>query len=221
MSLLPIDPSQGEDFQMSSYEFLTKVINPAREEAGEKPVRNDDFLARVRDELDFNCENFVVEKMTNRRGHEMGFVMLDRRSLLLVGMRESKAVRRRVLDFIESQDMKLKAALKQQAELARITNRRSGTTWGDFCQLHGLHANKLMDVLLKKDIIFRRDPISNVWRVPKNLAKYFMVISPTNRRFSTSGLNFRFNSTGYKYFSQPEKVQKFRDIYDEYYSGRP
>ncbi|EPA8274398.1 hypothetical protein ACY2EU_001556 [Escherichia coli] len=37
---------------MSSYDFLTKVINPARVEAGEKPVRNNDFVSRIEDELD-------------------------------------------------------------------------------------------------------------------------------------------------------------------------
>ncbi len=37
---------------MSSYDFLTKVINPARVEAGEKPVRNNDFVSRIEDELE-------------------------------------------------------------------------------------------------------------------------------------------------------------------------
>lgn len=179
MSLLPIDPSQGEDFKMSSYEFLTKVINPAREEAGEKPVENSKFLARVRDELGDETKSFRIDLITPAGGgRQMESVMLDRRSLLLVGMRESKAVRRRVLDYIESQDLKLKAALKQQAELARITNRRSGTTWGDFCQLHDLQAHKLLDVILKKGrYMFVRNPVTNEWSVAPVCAS----ISPSSR----------------------------------------
>lgn len=49
----------NNEFSMSSYEFLTTVINPARSEAGEAPVRNDQFLARVRDELD-DCKTFAT-----------------------------------------------------------------------------------------------------------------------------------------------------------------
>lgn len=41
----------NNEFSMSSYEFLTEIINPARVEAGESPVDNRKFLARVRDEL--------------------------------------------------------------------------------------------------------------------------------------------------------------------------
>ena len=39
----------NNEFSLSSYEFLTKVINPAREEAGENPVSNKDFINRVKD----------------------------------------------------------------------------------------------------------------------------------------------------------------------------
>ena len=49
---------------MSSLDFLESIINPARVEAGEKPVRPSDFHARVNDEIDekLNYENFVVGK---------------------------------------------------------------------------------------------------------------------------------------------------------------
>lgn len=53
---------------MSSYDFLTKVINPAREEAGEKPVRNNDFVSRVEDELE--GQNVTYEIFV-RRGNEV------------------------------------------------------------------------------------------------------------------------------------------------------
>ena len=51
----------NNEFSMSSYEFLTEIINPARVEAGESPVDNRKFLARVRDELgeDVTCSPLI------------------------------------------------------------------------------------------------------------------------------------------------------------------
>lgn len=80
---------------MSSLDFLSNIINPSRIEAGEKPVRPTDFHARVNDEIDeeLNYENFVVGKT----GHKTHYTMLTMEQMTLVGMRESKAVRRSVL----------------------------------------------------------------------------------------------------------------------------
>lgn len=83
------------EVSMSSLEFLNNIINPSRIEAGEKPVRPSDFHARVNDEIDeeLNYENFVV----GRTGHKSHYTMLNMEQMTLVGMRESKAVRRSVL----------------------------------------------------------------------------------------------------------------------------
>ncbi|WP_172900931.1 hypothetical protein [Escherichia coli] len=50
----------NNEFSMSSYEFLTEIINPARVEAGESPISNKDFINRVKDELDLKKENFLL-----------------------------------------------------------------------------------------------------------------------------------------------------------------
>ncbi|WP_025757916.1 hypothetical protein, partial [Shigella flexneri] len=81
---------------MSSYDFLTKVINPARVEAGEKPVRNNDFVSRIEDELD--GQNVAYEIFVSF-GQDVKSYTLNTDQLLLVGMRESKAVRRKVLAY--------------------------------------------------------------------------------------------------------------------------
>lgn len=83
------------EVSMSSLDFLNNIINPSRIEAGEKPVRPSDFHARVNDEIDeeLNYENFVV----GRTGHKSHYTMLNMEQMTLVGMRESKAVRRSVL----------------------------------------------------------------------------------------------------------------------------
>ncbi len=80
---------------MSSLDFLNNIINPSRTDAGENPVRPADFHARVNDEIDerLNYENFVVGKT----GHKTHYSMLNMDQMTLVGMRESKAVRRSVL----------------------------------------------------------------------------------------------------------------------------
>ncbi|WP_339373602.1 hypothetical protein [Xenorhabdus sp. KK7.4] len=80
---------------MSSIDFLNDIINPARVEAGEKPVRPSDFHVRVNDEIgeNINYENFVVGKT----GHKTYYTILNMDQMMLVGMRESKAVRRIVL----------------------------------------------------------------------------------------------------------------------------
>jgi phage antirepressor YoqD-like protein len=81
-------------FTMTSLE-LREIVNTARVGAGEKPVRNDDFLARVVDELNLpTCEIFAGP---NSRGTESEYAVLTPDQCVLVGMRESKAVRRTVL----------------------------------------------------------------------------------------------------------------------------
>ncbi|MDE1480140.1 hypothetical protein KKJ01_18415, partial [Xenorhabdus bovienii] len=85
---------------MSSIDFLNDIINPARVEAGEKPVRPSDFHVRVNDEIgeNINYENFVVGKT----GHKTYYAILNMDQMMLVGMRESKAVRRSVLEKLKA-----------------------------------------------------------------------------------------------------------------------
>lgn len=88
-----------QDLTMSSLDFLNNIINPSREAAGESPVRPSDFHARVVDEIgeELNYENFVVGKT----GHKTYYAMLNMEQMTLVGMRESKAVRRAVLEKLK------------------------------------------------------------------------------------------------------------------------
>lgn len=84
---------------MSSLDFLNNIINPAREGAGERGVRPSDFNARIQDEIDeyLNYENFVVGKT----GHKTYYCELTFEQMTLIGMRESKAVRRSVLETLK------------------------------------------------------------------------------------------------------------------------
>lgn len=86
---------------MSSRELLT-IINLSRAEFDEPPVRLNDFNNRVVDELDgYHYETFVVKNPNGTQSTEH-HLTIDQ--CILVGMRESKAVRRKVLEKLT--DMK-------------------------------------------------------------------------------------------------------------------
>ncbi|EMA4432396.1 hypothetical protein ACJ5XM_000730 [Enterobacter hormaechei] len=201
----------NDEFSLSSYEFLTKVINPAREEAGENPVSNKDFINRVKDELDLKEENFLLLN-TGASGRKSSHTILNGDQLLLVGMRESKAVRRKVLDYIRRIE-KDKQLLEDQKKRAAIQSaNRRGVTWGDYCKTYGLPAQKLMTALLQHRGLFRKNPISNEWSVNPKYSDCFRIIKPSDQKFSAGGYNFRFNAKGLEVFGKPEMVDKMRGI---------
>ncbi|EOX4624604.1 hypothetical protein ACQ1WX_001982 [Escherichia coli] len=201
----------NDEFSLSSYEFLTKVINPAREEAGENPVSNKDFINRVKDELDLKEENFLLLD-TGASGRKASHTILNGDQLLLVGMRESKAVRRKVLDYIRRIE-KDKQLLEDQKKRAAIQSaNRRGVTWGDYCKTYGLPAQKLMTALLQHRGLFRKNPISNEWSVNPKYSDCFRIIKPSDQKFSAGGYNFRFNAKGLEVFGKPAIVDKLRGI---------
>lgn len=78
---------------------LLAMVNEARSQCGEKEVRNNDFIARIKDELEGeHYEIFVVEK-TNKTASEK--VVMSIKQALRVAARESKAVRRSLVDKLE------------------------------------------------------------------------------------------------------------------------
>ncbi|HAW2749592.1 TPA: hypothetical protein JLQ63_003684 [Escherichia coli] len=200
---------------MSSYEFLTEIINPARVEAGESPVDNRKFLARVRDELgEDGLPAGKVFRLALPQGgyNELTSYDLSGDQLLLVGMRESKAVRRKVLEYIRRIE-KDKQLLEDQKKRAAIQSaNRRGVTWGDYCKTYGLPAQKLMTALLQHRGLFRKNPISNEWSVNPKYSDCFRIIKPSDQKFSAGGYNFRFNAKGLEIFGKPEMVDKMRGI---------
>jgi phage antirepressor YoqD-like protein len=83
---------------ITSFE-LYKIINQCREVAGEKKVRVNDFTSRIADELDGeHYETFVVK---NPNKTETTAYRLTHEQCMLIGMRESKAVRRSVIEKIK------------------------------------------------------------------------------------------------------------------------
>lgn len=115
---------------MTSFE-LYKLINACRESAGETKVRVNDFNSRIVDELEGdNYETFVVK---NPNKTETTVYRLTIEQCTLVGMRESKSVRRSVIEKLKQyqktpqfsipqtlpEALRLAADLADQLEAAR------------------------------------------------------------------------------------------------------
>ena len=83
---------------MSSKDLL-EVINQVRESFGESKIRLNDFNNRIADELENdNYESFVVQNFNNT---ESIHYRLTEEQCMLVSMRESKLVRRTVLNQLK------------------------------------------------------------------------------------------------------------------------
>lgn len=115
---------------MSSIE-LRDLINTERESAGESKVRNDQFIARVQDEL--GDELGECKKIA----HPQSRVRMDSYDLtldqcMLVGMRESKAVRRTVLKKLQAME-----APRVIATLPDFSNPAAAArAWAEQFELH-------------------------------------------------------------------------------------
>ncbi|EDA2592277.1 hypothetical protein A3U77_24255 [Salmonella enterica subsp. enterica serovar Urbana] len=83
------------EVSMSSLDFLNNIINPARTEAGEAPHEPRKFLAKIEDELDLDGTGKKFRLNNNQT--RTAYYDLDFDQMMLMGMRESKAVRRSVL----------------------------------------------------------------------------------------------------------------------------
>lgn len=117
---------KSETKTMSSTDFL-ELINEIRNQHGEKTIRLNDFNNRIKDELDDDhYETFVVKNPNNTESHVYNLTI---EQCMLVGMRESKGVRRSVLKKLKSLENKEQFYIPQ--------------TYGDALQLCADQAKQL------------------------------------------------------------------------------
>lgn len=90
---------QNKVSTMTSIEFLDAVINPFRTKEGETPHEPRKFLAKIIDELDLDETGKKFRLNSNQT--ESAYYILDKDQMMLVGMRESKSVRKNVLEWIK------------------------------------------------------------------------------------------------------------------------
>lgn len=115
--MLPILQGQSE-ITMTSLQFLEEFINPARQAEGKKPTSNTHFIARVIDELDLgDSKIFIIPHPQNKKPQHV--TNLDYDQMMLVGMRESKQVRKRVLEMLKSL---AKSSEKSKVQLPDFSN---------------------------------------------------------------------------------------------------
>lgn len=106
---MPINISQIKT--MTNVELL-ELVNSIRQSHGESKIRLNDFNMRIVDELDSEYyENFVVQNLNNTTSQ--GFV-LSLEQCTLIGMRESKGVRKSVLHKLKELEN------RQPVELSRM-----------------------------------------------------------------------------------------------------
>lgn len=84
----------SNEVAMTSLDFLNNYINPARLSAGENQLRHNELVRKIEDEID---ENLIYIKTVDSRNRPLSVASLNYDQLMLVGMRESKAVRKSVL----------------------------------------------------------------------------------------------------------------------------
>ena len=186
----------NEQQTMSSLDFLNDFINPAREEAGQSNTSYKDFIVKVIDELDLAHEEIFL--MDSTGGRKRKVTNLNKDQMMLVGMRESKQVRKSVLDKLKELTQPVEdpivllaqKVLKQNEEIkrlektkAQISDKRTATLMNKASQ-DAKRINKLegqlQDVgtyqsLLAADIPQRVDteskPNVQSWRLLKGITE--------------------------------------------------
>ncbi|EEV1322463.1 phage antirepressor KilAC domain-containing protein [Escherichia coli] len=182
---------------------LLKMVNEARKLCGEPEVRNNKFIEKILDELDGeHYTKSVVEKMNKT---SMLVITMTFKQALRVSARESKAVRRSLIDKLEelqqanspapSIPQTLPEALRLAAELAEqkmqleqqlvaaapkvdFADRVSvanGILIGNFAKVVGLKQNALFSWLRQNGILMAFGARKNVPRQQYINAGYFTV----------------------------------------------
>lgn len=124
---------------------LYEIVNTARSSAGEKEIRSDAFMIRVKDELE--GELGFPQMMDNPQGgRPRRFFTITHDQAMLVGMRESKAVRRKVMNMLN--DFKSKQQ-PQQPDLA--------TDEGKLLMIQELASQQLVILAENKQLADERD----------------------------------------------------------------
>ena len=167
------------ELTMSSLDFLDGIINPARIQAGEKPHEPRKFLAKVEDELDLDATGKKFRLNNNQTKTFYYDLTLDQ--LMLVGMRESKLVRRSVLEKLKQLEtpkipqtlpeaLRLAADLAEQKQIveqklaiaapkAEFVDRYVQATglmgFREVCKLLKVKENFFREFLLSKQIMYR------------------------------------------------------------------
>lgn len=96
---------------------LLQMVNEARKLCGEPEVRNNKFIEKILDELDGEFYTKSVKPSGDKGGRPVEVVEMTYKQAMRVAARESKAVRRSLIDQLEELQQKALAAPQQQIQL--------------------------------------------------------------------------------------------------------
>lgn len=188
--------TSSQPLTMTTIDFLENMINPARAEEGQPSIRYNDFLTKVKDEIEPTHDEFFAMESTGGRSRQV--MNLDHDQMMLVGMRESKAVRKNVLTKIKqlisnepqqpqiptnfAEALQLAADQAKQLELAapkvafvdNLVNRDNLLTATQVGQKHKLSAIKLNRILSELDVYNRavkRGKVFKQWFIDKGFGE--------------------------------------------------
>ena len=101
---------------------LLSMINVARKSCGENQIRNNVLIERVKDELDGETYKIFVG---HKNGAQIEIIEMDIKQALRVAARESKAVRRVLVDKLESMHVASQKSGKSQSGLPEYRQART------------------------------------------------------------------------------------------------
>lgn len=185
---------------------LRDIVNEARKQAGENNIQNTDFLARVEDELGDEIEGQKFSDLAPRTKTPMAAYRLTHDQAMLVGMRESKSVRRKVLEKLKAlekpqlpampqdfaaalrlaadqQEKITQLALANQQQATRIDTLESllakGMSAPEFCRhLNGVNTMAINKFLLAAGWLFEDGGQYANWRVASYARDRYMTERP-------------------------------------------
>src|SRR5690606_30493028 len=93
-----VDETSGE----IDSDTLLEMVNETRLECGEKPIRNNVFIDRIKDELAGEFYKTFVKPRSTKGGRPSEGIIMQMKQALRVAARESKSVRRGLVDKLEA-----------------------------------------------------------------------------------------------------------------------
>lgn len=96
---------------------LLQMVNAARKLCDEPEVRNNNFIEKILDELDGEFYTKSVKPSGDKGGRPVEVIEMTYKQAMRVAARESKAVRRSLIDQLEELQQKALAAPQQQTQL--------------------------------------------------------------------------------------------------------
>ncbi|ELF2618064.1 Rha family transcriptional regulator [Escherichia coli] len=149
---------------------------------------------------------------TDPTGRELKAYRLTKKATFVLTAGYSAELRLKCYERIELLESQVKRLEDVQKRAAIQSANRRGVTWGDFCKTNGLSAQKVLKALVASKTVIQIRASGEVLINPK-YSDCFRVIKPTDRRFTRSGLNFRFTAKGLERFSSPKAKAKLIEHY--------